>query len=67
MAEIHIRLPAQITSKMLKVDIRPNHIDVVHRLDDQKSIVGGALFGRCKALDATWTITDGNKLNIQIG
>lgn len=65
--EIHVRLPDKITSKMLKVDIRPNRIDVVHKLDNQKSILSGKLFEKCKALDATWTITDGSKLNIQIG
>lgn len=66
--EIHVRVPDQIKSKQLKVNITSMTILVAAQIDREwKTILQGTLSGKCKATDAMWTITGQNKLNINIG
>lgn len=68
LVEIHVRLPENVTSKNLKVNITNTSIDVYSLLkNDRKEILTGQLSEKCKAMEAMWTITGGNKLNISIG
>lgn len=67
-AEIHIRLTANVTPKNLKVTITNTSIDVYsHSNDVRQDILCGKFPEKCKAQDAVWTITEGNKLNICLG
>lgn len=66
--EINVRIPDQIKSKQLKVNITSSTILVAAQIDREwKTILDGTLSGKCKATDAMWTITGQNKLNINIG
>lgn len=67
-AEIHVRLPANVIAKSLKVNITNTSINV-HSLTngERQEILRGQFSGMCKALDAVWTITEGKKLNIILG
>lgn len=66
--EIHVRLPAKVIAKHLKVNITNTSINVHSLMNgERQEIVCGQLSEKCKALDAVWTITEGNKLNISLG
>lgn len=65
-SEVHVRLPENMKSKHLKVKITNNSIDVFSSLENRQ-ILSGQLSEKCKASDAVWTITEGNKLNICFG
>lgn len=66
-AEIHIQLPANVTSKNVKVNITNTSINVHSQLNgERQEILCGRFPEKCKALDAVWTITEG-KLNINLG
>ncbi|XP_055322247.1 nudC domain-containing protein 3 [Sitodiplosis mosellana] len=65
--EIHIRLSKNVTSKNLKVNITYTSIDIHAIVDGERTkVLGGQLYDKCKAPDAMWTITGGNKLNISV-
>lgn len=67
-SEIHIRLPENVTSKNLKVNIAYSSMEVNAIVNGERTkILGGQLYDKCKAPDAMWTITGGNKLNISVG
>lgn len=66
--EIHVRLPEKVVAKLLNITIGSNRIEVTNRVDNPSTtLLCGNLFDKCKAEDATWTITDKHKLTIQIG
>lgn len=66
-AEIHIRLPANVTSKNLKVNITNTSINIYSQLNgERQEILCGQFSEKCKALDVVWTIAGGNKLNINL-
>lgn len=65
--EIHIRLPANVTAKTLKVNITNASMNVHSLLNrERQEILCGQFPEKCKALDVLWTITGGNKLNISL-
>lgn len=66
-SEIHIRLPENIRqAKHLNVSITASSINIITR-PTASIILEGNLYDKCKANDAMWTITSGNKLNLNLG
>lgn len=67
-SEIHVRLPENVTSKNLKVNIAYASIEIHAIINgDRTKLLAGQLSEKCKAPDAMWTITGGNRLNISVG
>lgn len=66
-AEIHIRLPENVClAKHLNVSITPSNIKISTR-STAVILLEGDFYEKCKSSDATWTITSGNKLTVNLG
>lgn len=61
---VNVPLPSGVTSKMLKVEIKPTSLLILLRCDDV--VLSGNLFKPVKASDSTWFVQDGHTLVVTL-